>query len=85
MQNAAWKDALSLNAPEWTHVVAPKHNWKLVGGTDKTKVADLMGRAVANGKATKARDHIEYTWGYQGRTIVVGTSLGGHVSNGWVK
>ena len=70
MQNAAWKDALSLNAPEWTHVVAPKHNWKLVGRTDKTKVADLMGPAVADGKATKARDHIDYTWGYHGRTIV---------------
>ena len=45
----------------------------------------LRGRAIANGKATKAFDHIEYVWNYNGKTVVVRTSTGGHVSNGWVR
>jgi hypothetical protein len=85
IQTAAKKYALSLNAAKWGHIIKPSHKWTSVGATNKTKVADLMGKAIANGKATKARDHIEYVWKYQGKTIVVRTSKAGHVSNGWVK
>lgn len=85
VQSAAKKYALSLTTSKWTHIMARKHNWRYVGGTTRAKVADLMSKAVANGRSAKARDHIDYTWRYSGRTITVRTSTGGHISNGWVK
>lgn len=85
IQSAAKKYALSLATKKWTHIMASKHNWRYVGGTTRAKVADLMSKAVVNGRSSKARDHIDYTWGYKGRTITVRTSTGGHISNGWVK
>jgi len=85
LQKAVTKYALSLNASKWGHIMAKKHKWPTVGATNKNKVADLMGKALANGKSTKSRTHIEYQWKYKGKTIVVRTSTSGHVSNGWVK
>ena len=64
--------------------MAPKHNWSSVGATSKERVAELMGGAVTNGRQTFMPNHIEYVWTYQGRTIVVRSSLEGHISNGWV-
>lgn len=85
LQKAVTKYALSLNASKWRHIMAKKHKWPSVGATNKNKVADLMGKAIANGRSTKSRAHIEYQWKYKGKTIVVRTSTSGHVSNGWVK
>lgn len=85
LQKAVTKYALSLNASKWSHIMAKKHKWSTVGATNKNKVADLMGKTLANGKTTKSRTHIEYQWKYKGKTIVVRTSTSGHVSNGWVK
>lgn len=85
IQNAARQFALSLNSTKWAHIMATKHNWRYLGATTRTKIADLMSRAVANGRASKARDHIDYVRRYQNRTITVRTSKSGHISNGWVK
>lgn len=85
VQNAARQFALSLNTSKWAHITASKHNWRYVGATSRTKIADLMSKAIANGRATKSRQHIDYVWRHQNRTITVRTSLSGHISNGWVR
>lgn len=85
IQNAARQFALSLNSTKWAHIMASKHNWRYLGANSRAKIADLMSKAVANGRASKTRQHIDYVWRYQNRTITVRTSLSGHISNGWVR
>ncbi|ROR36731.1 putative RNase toxin 35 of polymorphic toxin system [Curtobacterium sp. JUb34] len=85
IQNAARQFALSLNSTKWAHIMASKHNWRYLRATTRQKVADLMSKAVANGRASKTRKHIDYVWRHNNRTITVRTSLSGHISNGWVR
>jgi RHS repeat-associated protein len=78
---------LTLSKNKWNHILAPKHKWNTVGAKSKEQVADLMGRAVAEGKHYSNGAHsMIAVWGYNGRTIVVTYAKnGGKVSNGWVK
>lgn len=83
--NSARKYALGLAASRWAHILASKHNWAAIGGTSKTKVADLMAKAVANGSRHVYKNHIDYVWKYNSRyNVVTRTSRSGHISNGWV-
>jgi hypothetical protein len=77
-----------VRADKWTHIMDPKHKWDSVGARSKDEIAELMSRAMANGK------HTDYagggakvaTWNHQGKTIQVTYSKsGGQISNGWVQ
>jgi hypothetical protein len=78
----------NISASKWAHIMAPKHNWSAVGARSREQVAELIGRAMAEGK------HIPYgtsgssmmaRWQHAGRTIeVTYAKNGGKVSNGWV-
>jgi hypothetical protein len=77
----------SVRTDKWTHIMAPKHKWSSVGARSKEQVAELMSRAMAEGK------HIPYgtnakmaRWTHRGQTIeVTYAKNGGQISNGWVK
>lgn len=64
--------------------MAPKHCWSKVGVKSKEQIADLLGRAMAEGRhsdhASQAR---KAEWSYQGRTITVTYNKnGGQISDG---
>lgn len=83
--NSVRKYVLGMSASRIAHIMASKHNWAAVGGTNKTRVADLMAQAVSKGSRTVRANHIDYVWKYNNSyNIVVRTSRGGAVSNGWV-
>ena len=67
--------------------MAPRHKWDTVGARSKEQVAELMSRAMAEGRhgAYGVGSRVA-TWNHQGRTIeVTYASNGGKISNGWVK
>lgn len=75
---------LGLSASRWSHIMAPKHNWSRLASS-RTEVADLMSRAVVNGAQVRGPGYFDYVWTHRGQTIVVRTSLQGHISNGWIR
>ena len=78
----------NVSPTKWAHIMAPKHKWAEVGARSREQVAELMARAMSEGK------HVSYgssgsamkaVWQHAGRTIEVTYSKGsGHISNGWV-
>lgn len=79
---------LSLNANQWAHILAPKHNWHKLGAAgDRGKVANLLSDAVTRGKQyPRGTGAYEYRWTTRGQTVVaVVSKRTGEVSNGWVK
>jgi hypothetical protein len=40
----------NISASRWTHIMAPKHKWDSVGARSKEQVAELMSRAMAEGR-----------------------------------
>lgn len=40
----------TINAHKWRHIMDPKHVWHRVGARSKEQVAELMGRAMAEGR-----------------------------------
>lgn len=74
----------SVRTDKWTHIMAPKHKWGSIGARSKEQVAELMSRAMAEGK------HIPYgtsakmaRWDHRGQTIeVTYAKNGGQISNG---
>lgn len=87
IKKAAKSYILKQNANKWSHIMAPKHCWGKVGARSKEQVADLMGRAMAEG------NHMPYKRGskkavlaYKGRQVVVTyAENGGYISDGWVE
>jgi hypothetical protein len=78
----------NINAHKWSHIMRPDHHWGRLGARSREQVADLMGRAMANGKH---RPHgrgdagWEAVWRHQGETIVVRYSKNsGRIGDGWV-
>ncbi|MGP9529893.1 polymorphic toxin type 35 domain-containing protein [Glutamicibacter sp. AOP5-A2-18] len=77
----------------WLHCLhysrgeSPKHKWGSVGAKSREQVADLMGRAMAEGKHSAYKSGaMQAVYNYKGKTIVVTYSKnGGQVSNGWVR
>ncbi|HZG90639.1 MAG TPA: polymorphic toxin type 35 domain-containing protein, partial [Pseudonocardia sp.] len=69
------------------HIMAPKHKWDSVGARSKEQVAELMSRAMAEGRHSSYGSHARIsTWSHQGKVIEVTYSRsGGQISNGWVK
>lgn len=84
IKEAAKKSVLGLSQNKWTHIMASKHNWNRLAKS-KDQIAELMSEAMANGTRSTARNHVDFTWVHRGHTIVVRTSLNGHISNGWIK
>lgn len=75
----------SVSAAKWAHIMAPKHNWHLLGARSREQVADLMGRAMAEGSHSAYGSAMKSVWRYGGRTITVTYDKAtGKVSNGWV-
>jgi hypothetical protein len=78
----------SVNAKKWGHIMAPKHKWSSVDAKRKEQVAELMSRAMAEGKHVVAANNtsVKATWIYRGKTIdVTYAREGGKISNGWVR
>lgn len=79
----------SITAHKWNHILQPKHNWGAVGAGSRKQVAELMGRAMAEGRHSAYRGSTtgrQAEWQYRGRTIVVTYAAdGGKISDGWVK
>lgn len=73
------------NANTWKHIRAKKHNWGKIGGTSRSKIANLMSRAMANGKHSKrGANGMQAVLPYKGKYIVVTyAKKGGKISNGW--
>ena len=66
--------------------MAPKHCWSEVGAKSKEQIADLLGRAMAEGhhsdRGSQAR---KAECSYQGRTITATYNKnGGQISDSWV-
>ena len=78
----------NINAHKWRHIRDPKHNWNLVGARSREEIAELMGRAMANGRHVphkKGESAWQAEWAHQGVTIVVRyNKLSGRIGNGWV-
>ncbi|GAA1427696.1 hypothetical protein GCM10009616_05560 [Microlunatus lacustris] len=79
----------NINAHKWSHIMRRDHYWNRVGARSREQIADLMGRAMAEGKhgVYKNSPHgRQAEWNYRGETIIVtyGTSTG-KISDGWVK
>lgn len=86
VKKAAKSYLLRQNANKWGHIMAPKHCWSKVGAKSKEQIADLLGRAMAEGHhsdhGSQAR---KAEWSYQGRTITATYNKnGGQISDGWV-
>jgi hypothetical protein len=78
----------SVNAKKWGHIMAPKHKWSSVDARSKEQVAELMSRAMAEGKHVVAANNrsVKATWNYRGKTIdVTYAKDSGKISNGWVR
>lgn len=77
----------TISSAKWAHIMAPKHKWGTVGARSREQVAELMGRAMAEGThSAYGSSAMQAVWRYQGKTIVVTYSRsGGQVSNGWVR
>lgn len=75
---------LGLSATRWSHIMVPKHNWSRLANS-RAEVANLMSQAVVNGTRFRGSSHFDYVWTHRGQTIVVRTSLQGHISNGWIR
>lgn len=79
----------NINAHKWSHIMQPKHVWHRVGARSREQVAELMGRAMAEGRHSIYKNSPSARmseWNYRGRTIVVTYSTStGQISDGWVK
>jgi hypothetical protein len=86
IKQAASKYLLKQNANKWKHIRAKKHNWDKIGATSRGKIANLMSRAMANGKHStyKKGSGRQAAMPYKGKYIVVTyAKKGGQISNGW--
>lgn len=77
----------NINAHKWRHIMDPKHVWHRVGARSKEQVAELMGRAMAEGEhSVRKGSDMQAVWRYRGETIVVTYArASGQISNGWVR
>lgn len=77
----------SVGAHKWRHITDPKHKWGTVGAKSKQQVAELMGRAMAEGRHVGHRPgSMKSVWVYRGKTVeVTYASTSGKISNGWVR
>lgn len=71
-----------VRADKWRHIMDLKHKQGVVGAKSRDQVAELMSRAMAEGR------HADYgnsdriaTWNYQGKTIQVTYSKGVRISD----
>lgn len=78
----------NINANKWNHIMQPRHNWGAVGARSREEVAELMGRAMAEGRHSpyKFGDRARQAqWAHRGRTVVVTyNKQTGQISDGWV-
>lgn len=78
----------NINAHKWRHIRDPKHNWNLVGARSREQVAELMSRAMAEGRHVphqSGNNARQAEWFYRGKMIVVRYSKHtGKIGDGWV-
>lgn len=77
----------NVGAHKWRHIMDPKHKWGSLGAKSKEQVAELMSRAMAEGRhGVYQKSGRMATWNHRGKTIVVTYAKdSGRISNGWVK
>ncbi|MBV7362846.1 SAR2788 family putative toxin [Actinomycetaceae bacterium TAE3-ERU4] len=74
-----------LNANGWNHIMNAKHNWSLVGARSREQVAEIIGNAMANGSRRAFANHVEVSYWYKGKKIIVRYAKnGGKISDAWV-
>ena len=62
----------NVNAQRWRHIMDPKHLWHRVGARSREQVAELMGRAMAEGEhSVRKGSDMQAVWRYRGETVVV--------------
>ena len=78
----------NISAHKWSHIMRPEHYWGRLRARSREQVADLMGRAMANGRHVphkSGKNAWQAEWRYRGETIVVRYSKdSGRISDGWV-
>lgn len=79
----------NVNANRWSHIMVPRHKWGELGARSREQVAELMARAMSEGKHGRYRNSEfanQAVWRHRGRTIVVTyESRTGKISDGWVR
>ena len=77
----------NINAHKWRHIMDPKHVWHRVGARSREQVAELMGRAMAEGEhSVRKGSDMQAVWRYRGETVVVTYGrASGRISDGWVR
>lgn len=87
VKKAAKSYLLSQKANKWSHIMASKHKWGTVGAKSREQVAELMSRAMIEGRhAIHDANTKRAVWNYQGKTIeVTYNRTTGQISNGWVR
>ncbi|MGV9189296.1 SAR2788 family putative toxin [Arcanobacterium canis] len=75
----------TLNSNGWKHIMQAKHNWNLVGAKSREQIAEIVGNAMANGTHKAYKYHVEVTYWYKGKKVIVRyAKSGGKVSDAWV-
>ncbi|UZD63594.1 SAR2788 family putative toxin [Brevibacterium sp. JSBI002] len=92
IKKAAKSYLLNSKGVKWSKILAPKHKWNKVGAKSKEQVAEIMGKAMANGKHSPYKGggakQAVYKYKYKGKkytVVVTYASRGGKISNGWVR
>ena len=75
----------NLNRNGWKHIMQAKHNWSLVGAKSREQIAEIIGNAMANGTHRVARKHVEVSYWYKSKKVIVRYAKnGGKISDAWV-
>jgi hypothetical protein len=78
----------NITAHKWNHILDPKHNWHRLGARNRKQVAELMGRAMAEGRHgpyKSGNPGRQAVWEHRGQTVVVTYNKHtGQISDGWV-
>lgn len=92
IKKAAKSYLLNGKGVKWSKILAPKHKWGKVGAKSKQQVAEIMGKAMANGKHSPYKGggayQAVYKYKYKGKkytVVVTYAKKGGKISNGWVR
>ena len=75
----------NLDKNSWNHIMAAKHNWSLVKAKSREQIAEIIGKAMANGTHEIAGRHVNVSYWYNGKKIIVRYAKdNGQISNAWV-
>lgn len=93
VKKAAKSYLLNGKGVKWNKILAPKHKWGKVGAKSKQQVAEIMGKAMADGahssyKGSKYANQAVYKYKYKGKkytVVVTYAKNGGKISNGWIR